>query len=762
MSVRSVSGDEGFAYQADSLEEVKVVSKETEILRTNDAAFAELVSGIRVANAGESKEAVEVTHPVQGKPGVIQTKIYSGLNLDGDEYADFVVLQSIDAENSHYQDGQRSTYTFLGVVFGDESTEGLTELPADIMKQGAVYAVESSSHADPMESLYFSDHDADGVAEISYKVDSSDQKPHMIYAALGHEEAYWHRNVDLTPWEDLNVAKQIARDAKLAAALNDVNADYEANATQNFAFYLSHPNADVKQAAQPNYYGQMGTLIGTMALPFSDITRSYVSVTGDSVHELQYRASESPTTPWLDYMGRLAFQTDFYLSRMSAEQTAAVNDAFASADKTRREARASLRWNGEALDRHQFNAALEKEADPKKRTAMVAEFAAVADAARSEGGLFDAIATANATARDAGVDGDYRDYQLGRASRLQADGVAQVMDDFHAANEGKIKDYVAELQRLSGDAPVHIYDEPYLRSQMISERVGERDLTITAEQALEVVHRFFGDMGIDLTQPPYSNGILQDMYQREGKLPGAFALMLEDGSTALMHANLDPDEPVSLKYLASLIHEYGHCIESVASAYQARGNSNMGGAASPMFWSEGLGTSLDFSVYTQGFLDRYLSGYENFEEAEVRDAVADAYEGSMVFYQMMLAVRARYEMELYRDQDDDGNPIPVNDRLASWEDFVGDYLHVGAQDARVAAWIWNLPHPTNNHLHYANYSVGFPYAQQVVGPFQEALKSGDEAEIARTGARIRMMMETGVSLQSYNGILSRLDEVQED
>lgn len=689
---------------------------------------------------GTSQEPIRTLTPWDAVKMPVTTHIIGGLNLNGDAYADFLLIRSFEIYvEPQANPADHKTISFLIKVPGSEAALGKEEPTIDMIKQGVILAV--ATHAGSSHPI------TDVAVSQSKKAGQTDRVTYRLYDAAAGK--YVDRTVPTAAGVQ-TIEAQYATDRALFDALFDIQA-YVFNSLGYLVILQGAEfSKGIKAAEQASKSATQVTHL--LNAPLMQLASRYEVVAGDPMLREYYTRQDPDLLPFMKAMAKYAKEELLF----SKADTDKVIELATNSEKLMTQALENFRWEGKRLTRAEFYQALREIEDPAKRRELVESYSQVVLNAHRHG-LFPMIDELNLIAQKYGYE-NYAEY-VGHISH----GIAPSQFDrqakaYHAANEAKLKAFVAELTELNGGKTVYEWDVHHLADKLAQQKLdGQKIPKLTFADALEAARRFFKDIGIDLDQPPFQGNIFYDTNKRQDKYGNAFAMTIGDGSRAWFNTNFDTTEKISLEDLGTIVHELVHDIHMIQSAKRARGNVAMAIDGNPSIWTEGIAVAVDRLVMTKEWMDRYLAHLPQFSDPAVRSAIAEANEGLAIYDQMMIMSRARFEINLYQVKNKDGSERPLEERLNFWPEWVRKYMHVEAMEGTKGGRVYATPHFAGSPGYYVSYTGGFQTALKATEEIYEGLKKGDEALLKSGGATLLHLFEMGARLTNIAEIESEID-----
>ncbi|MBI2981406.1 MAG: hypothetical protein HYY44_03775 [Deltaproteobacteria bacterium] len=668
----------------------------------------------------------------------ITTRLFEGLNLDGDSHSDFLFLVSLELYVEPQARERQKTTCFLVRISGNEDSDKTGSPSVEMIKKGALLAVAShpgSSH--PITDLKIARR-PDGRSEVSYKLFDAAKKEFVP------------RNVDNGPVAR-NREEQYQNDRHLFDTLFDVQS-YLLNSLGYF-FILQGAEFSKGTAANEQASKSVTMMYNSLSAPWNHLITRYESIARDPEQVAYYQERDADFIPFMKAMA-IAGRKQLFFRREDSDKTA---ELATRSERLMTESLASYRWKGKGLTRAEFYQTLRETEEPVERRQLLEGYSEAALKAHREG-LFPMVGELNGIARRYGF-ANYAELVGRLFNGITPMEFDKLVRGFYDANEARIKAFVAELRELNGGKPVNEWDAHYLGDKLARKKLGNSPLPkLKFKDALDVSKRFFKEIGIDLDGPPFAGNIFYDTNKREDKYGNAFAQTLGDGRQAWFNTNFDPAEEISLEDLGTVIHELTHDIHMIQAAQRARGNVAMGIDGNPNTWTESIAFAVDSLVGTKKWMDRYLSHLPQFRDPEIRKAIAEANEGLALYDQMIVLLRARFEINLYEDRDSSGRERPLEERLNFYPELVRRFLHVEAMDGTKGGRIWATPHFAGLPGYYVSYQGGFPTALKATQPIYEGVGKGDSNLLHEGGRRLLRLFGLGARVTSIQEIDAAIEK----
>lgn len=706
------------------------------ILVGNPAIYDELVK--LIGEHGDSQAPIKTKTPWDAVKMPVKSKLVEGLKLDASGQTSSLLLLSVKIYVEPQARDKRRTISFLIQLPGDSSQDSNEAAAEERLKQGIVLAVAShDGNISPFKGFVIENRQGDPLDYVHYKRFDA-QKNKFVSETLPYSGA------------SLPLAEQYRHDRVLFDALFEIFG--YTNNSVGYREIQQGAEYDVGSKAVEEGSKAFTRFAHIMAAPMLRLADRYDAIVNNPELVAYYNKQDPDLLPFMRTMS-ISARKDLLLSREDSDHITELSN---KSDKSMNAVLEEFRWKDKSLTRSEFYQVLRETKDPQEREELLKAYSQTVLKAHEQG-LFPMIGELNQIANKYGY-ANYAEYIGQIMHGITPDEFAQKVDDFYANNKDRLVEFVRQLTGLNGGKPVHEWDVHYLADELSRQKLDGLDVPkIKFSDALKVAKRFFKDIGIDLDAAPFSGNIFYDTNKRENKYGNAFATGIGDSSRAWFNTNFDPNEEIALEDLGTIVHELTHDINFIAAAKRDRGNSQMGLAGTPNIWTEGIAVAVDQIVANKNWMDRYLADLPQFSDPKVRQAIADASDGLALYDQMLVMLRARFEINLYQEKNPDGTSRTLEERKNYWSYLARNYLHVEAMEGSKGGRVWATPHFAGMPGYYVSYSGGYPTAVKAAKSIHDGVNHGDVTEMQRGGDMLLHLFDAGARLSSIAEIDAEVD-----
>ncbi len=672
---------------------------------------------------GDSQKPIETLSPMNGVSTESKTRILSGLNFDGDSHPDFLLVQSFEIFVAPSEEDKRETVAFLAVVSGAAVSDRSGLPTSDMIKAAKLLAISScAGSGNPIRSVVVQKGTEPNVDLVKYQAfDPSTQ-------------SFVSKDVDLAGGSPVSSADIYNSLFKISAYFEDTTGYLSSALLAQRSKGEDAENIKKKAVA---------ALYNRLSFAFGELERRY--------NTLKVRGGVDVIDGVNLTFARVLIEESRKSLLLSEEDKNREGEIIARSQKVFGAERDKFQWNGKTMSRSMFYNKLATIEDPKEREALAAAYSVSTIAAsKQDGGLLSAIDKLNEIAQRYGYQ-NYADFSLKVNYGTDEVSFRKSIDQVSAKDGEKLDAFLNELKSANNGQPVHGWDVGYLTNKLIMARTGLEALpTIPAAKALEIIKRYYADIGIDLDKPPYAGNIFYDIKARQDKYPNAATEGIVDGSKAWYTGQVDPTKELSLQDFDTMLHELGHAIQFITGSGEvAGGNYLMNSTNSQtVAFAEGYAMSNQYLVYTQGFMDRYFADLPQFKDPKLREVIGNVKGGWTVYDRMKVMVRALQEMEMYHTKGKDGRYRSFEERVSAIAEMPKHYLHVETTPDKLD--FWSIPHPHGINLYYSNYSAGRETAEIVGEDYINAING--EGPIENSAAMALEVFKQGVKLRTQADI----------
>ncbi len=389
---------------------------------------------------------------------------------------------------------------------------------------------------------------------------------------------------------------------------------------------------------------------------------------------------------------------------------------------------------------------------------------------RSLFGLFDDspmgfISIANQTAVSAGFS-NYADYRLRFLYDVSLaeykETALRVLDN----DRWRIENAIRSIKSITGEPAINEENiwtllQQKMRLRLRREAGVDNVPHLSFSQAMDVTRAFLKDLGLSLDDCNYGSEIIYDIQARNGKNAGQMS-PLEDGRKAWISIQPSANDRITLAMLKNLIHETVHAIHYRMGASDSGGSALAGTMMCSKSWVESLAMTVDSTVPTVQFIERYLSKYDGFNNPLSNSIIANETLEQDTFVRATVIVLTLWEVGLYEDSVPDEGSVSLDDRLNSWGsmsmkhlgfDFIYDPMPGSSElTAQILDSMFSSP------LHYAAYVIGGELIDNTSADLASSLFWSSGAETNNIFAEFRNAMNAGgnvFSMKDANAIISR-------
>jgi len=399
-----------------------------------------------------------------------------------------------------------------------------------------------------------------------------------------------------------------------------------------------------------------------------------------------------------------------------------------------------LELDGEKARRRDFEIKLGETADAETRAAVTKTYQ---DQFRpmiaADGRYQQFIAEMNEIARAHGY-ANYADMRMVEKFGMDLDGFMGWVDQTWQATDADAKAYIASLEQFAGAESLTYWQVKQLSDAWILDQVGMEALPkLSEEDAVAIMQRMFKDVGFDMAADPYDR-ITMDWYQDDLKWNRAGTAASANPQQAYFTSNLKPGAPIPLDEWQTPVHETAHTLHYQTSGATAPGLSSYQNNM-PSYVAEGVAMTFEtVPVANETLMRRYFEGKDGFTD-KLFSVYPDVTRQAAAWETRRLLNMAMYEINLYMDQDKDGNARSWEDRTGAWPQMVRDNLFVEPPEDALAQ-IMCRSHPFNDQsqLGYASYGLGFALVNQIG---LKVIVEGNDEELKRFGEAMHQVMADG-------------------
>ncbi len=399
-----------------------------------------------------------------------------------------------------------------------------------------------------------------------------------------------------------------------------------------------------------------------------------------------------------------------------------------------------LELEGAKARRRDFEIKLGEVADPAERAAITTTYQ---DQFRpmiaADGRYQQFIAEMNEVARARGYE-NYADMRMVEKFGMDLDGFLGWVEQTWQATDADAKAYIDSLEQFAGTESLTYWQVKQLSDAWILDQVGVEELPkLSEEDAVAILQQMYADVGFDMATAPYDR-ITMDWYQDDLKWNRAGTAATANPQQAYFTSNLKPGTPIPLDEWQTPVHETGHTIHYQTSGATAPGLSSYQNNM-PSYVAEGVAMTFEtVAVANETLMRRYFEGKPGFTD-KLFAVYPQVTRQAAAWETRRLLNMAMYEINLYIDQDEDGNVRSWEDRTGAWPQMVRDTLFVEPPEDALAQ-IMCRSHPFNDQsqLGYASYGLGFALVNQIG---LQLLVEGNDEELQRFGAAMGEVMAAG-------------------
>ncbi len=668
----------------------------------NPKLFQELTDAIQ--SHGNSSDPIKTETAFESLQASAETIVIPGLKLNEDEYPDFLLVQSFETYVSPMDADKHETVAFLAAVYGTADSKKMESPTADMVKGADLKdIIRYPGKGYPLNRI---DVLPDGVGYSAFDPIKQKYEKQSIAAAQKP-----------SPQENFDALFSVSK--------------YFSN---SFGYLVTVMGSQLSKGGKAEEYVETvkTALYNKASFAFTTLSDQYAALkeknAGDTVDGIYL--------PFAMVLVEEARKT-LILSEEDKIKEAALKS---KSQEVLHTAVGKFTWNGKQMGRQDYYKALEEVSSPKDREDIAKTFAAMAIAAHSsENGLFSTIDVLNKMAVKYGYK-NYPDMVVKVQNLSDLESFDRMMAAWAVKYGKELEVFIAQLEALNGGKPVNEWDVPYLTNLLIEKEIGKIP-TLPAEDGFRIAKRYYKDLGADLDSPPYAGNIFYDTKKRDDKYQNAFAESIGCGNKAWFNANFDPKEPITLKALSVVIHEMGHLIQFITGAETGGGSQMMNSVyAQPFSFAEGFAISLEDSVFSKQFMDKYLAGIPQFSDPKVRETIVKIKRSQKLWQTMQIMVRARQEMELYF-------PGKLEQKFEAMAQIAEKNLYVNAEPDKLD--FWSVTHIAGVNLYYSNYSLGRGTVEVVNAdvfdalagnrPFEGTIKTA--LDVFRAGAKLRTLKD---------------------
>ena len=401
---------------------------------------------------------------------------------------------------------------------------------------------------------------------------------------------------------------------------------------------------------------------------------------------------------------------------------------------------AGLELDGEKARRRDFEIKLGQVSDASERAAITKTYQDQFRPMTTPGGRYEQfIDEMNAIARSHGFR-NYADMRMVEKFGMDLDGFIGWVEQTWQATDADAKAYIDSLEQFAGVESLTYWQVKQLSDSWITEQVGMEELPkLSEEDAVAIMQQMYKDVGFDMAADPYDR-ITMDWYQDDLKWNRAGTAATADPQLAYFTSNLKPGAPIPLDEWETPVHETGHTIHYQTCGAAVPGLSSYQNNM-PSYVAEGVAMTFEtVAVANEPLMRRYFEGKEGFTD-KLFQVYPQVTRQAAAWETRRLLNMAMYEINLYIDQDKDGNARSWEQRTGAWPQMVGDNLFVEPPEDALAQ-IMCRSHPFNDQsqLGYASYGLGFALVNQIG---LKTIVEGNDEELKHFGEAMHRVMADG-------------------
>lgn len=713
-----------------------------EVVVGNPAMLDEAID--LIAKHGDSQKPLPVTTKWDAVKMPVRTDLYRGFNFNNDPHPDFILVRSFTIFVAPGE--PTTTISFLARILGNAETDKAKKLSDDMIKGAKLlWWGENPGKEIPVRGLFASE---------------------SVYTAGGHNVEFIapHQNDEMIGlvklWPDDSPEKidnqsrweQYEHDSSLLKHIDKVQA-YALN-SRGYLSILMGLRASLSEGSVAQYEKLSPLMANNLGFAVEELGRRYNLVSKDEVLTRYYNNTDSNYLPFAKAAAKWGEKSLI----LTSEESTRIAEMQARAASIRAKVTEAFRWKGKTMTRAEFHMTLRRAEDPEEREKLLTAYTGeILKAMKQNSSLFTMIDKLNKIAQNHGYK-SYADFVMKVHHGSTVEAFNRLYEDFHQKNKDKLKAFVGELQEVNGGKPVYEWDVDHLTDKLVSKELGGKQVPeIGYKDAIQVAKNYYRDMGFDLDAPPLKGNIIFDTLKREDKYGNAFAEVIGAGEKTWSNTNFDPNQTMPLGNLSAFIHEWMHNIHIITAAKNAHGNVMNAMEGQPGMWTEGIASTMEDTVKSREWMDRYLSGLPDFSDLKLREAIARSNEGATLYQHMMVLSRARWELNLYEAVDAGGKPRSIEERLHYWPTLARNYMHVEAISAEKGALVYSVPHFFNMPVYYVSYEGGIPLAQKAAGMLLGGVKENNTDKMKRGADVIREVFLKGSRLLTLDDIEKELD-----
>ena len=428
---------------------------------------------------------------------------------------------------------------------------------------------------------------------------------------------------------------------------------------------------------------------------------------------------------------RLSLSADELRARMKGLQE--LGDQFQALEE-------SLTLNGEKARRRDIENKLSEVSDTKQRATVTKNYQDTFRPMVAEDGRYKQfIGDMNELARANGYR-NYPDMRMVEKFGVDLDGFNAWLDESWKATELDAQAFIDSLEQFAGKEQLSYWQVGQLTDAWVLDQVGLKEMpAMSPEDARTVMETVFRDMGLDMSVEPYSR-ITMDSFQHDLKWNRSGTAATATPEQAYFTSNIKPGMPIPINEWETMVHETAHTLHYQTSGAAAGGMSayqnNM-----PGYVAEGVAmTQEEVAMANTTLMKRYFGGKEGFTDRFL-EVYPDARAQATAWQTRRLMLMASYEVNLYMDQDRDGNAVAWADRVGAWDGMVRQKLFVEPPEDSLAQ-IMCRSHPFDDQsmLNYGAYALGYLLVSQIR---HATIHEGTDEELVAYGVAIKELMAQG-------------------
>ncbi len=428
---------------------------------------------------------------------------------------------------------------------------------------------------------------------------------------------------------------------------------------------------------------------------------------------------------------RLSLSADELRARMKGLQE--LGDQFSALEE-------SLTLDGKKARRRDIENRLSEVSDPKKRAAVTKAYQDTFRPMVAEDGRYKQfIGEMNELARANGYR-NYPDMRMVEKFGVDLDGFNAWLDESWKATEVDAQAFITSLKEFAGEEQLTYWQVGQLTDAWVLDQVGLKEMpAMSPEDARSIMETMYRDMGLDMSVEPYSN-ITMDSFQHDLKWNRSGTAATATPEQAYFTSNIKPGEPIPINEWETMVHETAHTLH-----YQTSGMASGGMSAyqnnMPGYVAEGVAmTQEEVAMANATLMKRYFGGKEGFTD-KFLEVYPEARAQATAWQTRRLMLMASYEVNLYMDQDRDGNAVAWADRVGAWDGMVREKLFVEPpEDALAQIMCRSHPFDDQSMLNYGAYALGYLLVSQIR---HATIHEGTDEEIVAHGVAIKELMAQG-------------------